>query len=826
MFIWARLTKNLRARPGAAIPKLMHAIGRIAFGAALAGLLLAAGSGAALADNANPCPQLTPGSAVPRPPDLRSQNGALNVTFNYYTSVDNNGSTVFCFVTPDGLQSPTLHVNPGDTLNLTVTNMNPPAPPDAPTEVVADASNICGDMTMTITSVNVHFHGTNTSPHCHSDEVIHTIINSGQTFGYSVAFPPDEPPGLYWYHPHVHGLSEAAVQGGASGAIVVEGIQNVQPAVAGLPERILIVRDPIRVNTPDNDQPVGPIPAWDLSLNYVPIVFAPGQTPTYTPSVINMRPGADEFWRVVNASADTTTDLQVQYDGVAQTLRLVGLDGVPTGSQDGTAQGTLVPVSHILLPPAGRAEFIVKGPGAGVVAASFGTLAVDAGPGGEIFPARPLAAIRTDAPDSLPTLSASRQASAMTQRFAGLAAAAPTTTRLLYFSEDVVHEADDPDESLTEFHITVDGANPVPFDANLPPAIITTQGSVEDWIIENRSNEIHHFHMHQIHFLLLEVNGVPVPPEQQQYLDTVEVPYWPEDGPYPSVKLRMDFREPDIGDFVYHCHILAHEDAGMMAIVRVLPAADQPTNVVSAVLPQSRSVQVGTPATAFATIANAGAGTASQCLISPQVSIPASFDYQTTDRVTNVTTGLANTPVDIGAGQSQSFVFAFTPNAPIPSTDIPLNFACANAPPAPVSGINVLNLSASNTPVPDVIALVASADPGYVDLPGASGTGAFAVATVNLGAAAPITVSADTGDAGLPVSIAICQTNPATGACTASPAAKVTTNIGANARPTFGIFVTGNAAIPDLPAVNRVFVRFTETSGALRGETSVAVRTK
>ena len=75
--------------------------------------------------------------------------------------------------------------------------------------------------------------------------------------------------------------------------------------------------------------------------------------------------------------------------------------------------------------------------------------------------------------------------------------------------------------------------------------------------------------MHQIHFLLLEQNGVAVP--DGPLLDMINVPYWPGNGPYPSVKLRMDFRGPDIGDFVYHCHILQHEDGGMMATIRVLP---------------------------------------------------------------------------------------------------------------------------------------------------------------------------------------------------------------------------------------------------------------
>ena len=77
------------------------------------------------------------------------------------------------------------------------------------------------------------------------------------------------------------------------------------------------------------------------------------------------------------------------------------------------------------------------------------------------------------------------------------------------------------------------------------------------------------FHIHQIHFLLVGQNGVAV--SNGQYQDTIDVPYWTGEGPYPSVTLRMDFRGSVIGDFVYHCHILEHEDNGMMAIVRVNP---------------------------------------------------------------------------------------------------------------------------------------------------------------------------------------------------------------------------------------------------------------
>ena len=108
---------------------------------------------------------------------------------------------------------------------------------------------------MNASSVNIHFHGTNVSPTCHQDEVIHTVINSGESFTYNVAFPVDEPSGLYWYHPHIHGMAEAAVQGGASGAIVVEGLEKAQPAVAGLRQRILVIRDQ---NVAGNPNPGGP----------------------------------------------------------------------------------------------------------------------------------------------------------------------------------------------------------------------------------------------------------------------------------------------------------------------------------------------------------------------------------------------------------------------------------------------------------------------------------------------------------------------------------------------------------------------------------------
>jgi FtsP/CotA-like multicopper oxidase with cupredoxin domain len=518
----------------------------------------------------NPCIRYAPGSVVQDPEDLFSVNGTLTVNLFYNTGTDANGLTLFCFTTADGTESPTLHLNPGDTLIVNVTNNLPAPAPSSDMKIATSADTICGDSTMNSSSVNIHYHGTNTPPTCHADEVIHTLVNSGETFTYTVPFPADEPPGAYWYHPHVHGLSEMAVQGGASGAIIIDGVENVQPKVAGLPERVLVIRDqPVPPSEMAGDPDL--IPAWDVSLNYVPILY-----PSYQPAIILTAAKEKQFWRVVNASADAIIDLQPKYDGRVQPLYLEALDGVPIGSQDGARKGRLQERAHILMPPASRAEFIIVGPSAKVKNATLWTRDVDTGPDGDIDPLRPLASLQVvSSPATSNVKSVAIDQTTIPQvshapgpeRFEGLATATVTATRKLYFSETPPVTG-----QQQTFFITVDGATPTAFSPDNPPAITTTQGSVEDWTIENRSLEAHEFHIHQIHFLLLARDGQPLAPAYRQYLDMVHIPYWRGKGPFPSVTVRMDFRGQDIGDFVYHCHILQHEDHGMMAIIRVLPA--------------------------------------------------------------------------------------------------------------------------------------------------------------------------------------------------------------------------------------------------------------
>jgi FtsP/CotA-like multicopper oxidase with cupredoxin domain len=395
---------------------------------------------------------------------------------------------------------------------------------------------------------------------------------------------------------------------------VVDGINNVQPATAGLRQRILVIRDLPTLQglqeSPGGTE--GGIPQVDLSVNNVPLntttntAVNPPVT-TYTPAVIQMEQGEQQFWRVSNSTSDVILDLQVRFDGVPQMIQIVGIDAVPVNSQDGTQPGRLIAVSHFRLPPAARVEFLVNAPAATVKVAQMVTQNIISGPLGDDAPTRPLLNMKLASALPAPTaddrVPASTGVDTSKQRFAGIANVTPAVTRTVFFEEVEDGSAFFINASAC---VTASGAQcatqPYPidtaFDNNNPPAIITTQGTVEKWIIQNHARENHEFHQHQIHFMVLsqdnfEINGSQQAPAiNGQFLDMVEVPFCggpaPRNGginppacvdnngnpviPYPQVQALVDFRGPDIGDFVFHCHILGHEDRGMMAIERVLPS--------------------------------------------------------------------------------------------------------------------------------------------------------------------------------------------------------------------------------------------------------------
>ena len=120
-------------------------------------------------------------------------------------------------------------------------------------------------------------------------------------------------------------------------------------------------------------------------MNYIPT-----GGPAFIPALFEMKPGEKQFWRIVNSAAVSILDLHLTYDGVDQPLKIVALDGVPLGSQNGSGEPKTLTLTHLLMPPAGRAEIIVNGPGPDVKVAGLATALVDTGPGGDPDPARPL----------------------------------------------------------------------------------------------------------------------------------------------------------------------------------------------------------------------------------------------------------------------------------------------------------------------------------------------------------------------------------------------------------------------------------------------------
>ena len=497
-------------------------------------------------------PRPNDGTVVQDALSIISMNGVLNAELTMRHSVDTGGYNHYCMNYQDGKQeveAPTLRLNQGDRLILDVKDR---------IESDDDSSGMNGmDMSgmptcrdtgpPTLSSTNVHFHGLNVPPICHQDDVLTTLIQPGTpAFRFDIQIPKNEPPGLYWYHPHVHGFTEFQVNGGAAGALVVEGMDKIRPEVAGLKERVFVIRQQYLV-------PWVPGP-YQLTINYQ---LAAG--PTFPDPIIQMKPNEKQFWRVANATIQDFMPLQVQFNGKPQMLELIALDGYPLAKPRF--------VDTILVPPAGRAEFIVKGPAQSNVA-TFNSNMYSTGPTGNPDLPQELAKIEvtsgaeetreaTQPPVRMPMSSI---------KFTGLSKQKPTALRKLYFSEEFGGT-----NGPIQFYITVDGQKQKVFEANEKPVITTHVGAVEDWIVENRALETHAFHMHQIHFLVTEVDGKPV--KDQDLRDTIEIPFWEGPGhPYHSVKMRMDFRDPTIaGTFVFHCHILLHEDLGMMHKILVLP---------------------------------------------------------------------------------------------------------------------------------------------------------------------------------------------------------------------------------------------------------------
>ena len=472
-------------------------------------LLLAVGAAGRLNVPAAPLPEVRSDSTV--------------VSLKLYATVNSKGRDSFAYNGRD--IAPVIRVFPGDTLKIDYENDLPVHPTES------CAISPCKNMT------NLHFHGLEVSPQSPEDNVIDMMAMPGDTLHYAVKIPADHPPGLYWYHTHPHGESHRQALDGMSGAIVIEGMERYVPEVRGLGEQVLVVRGE---SIEHSALAAGLLrrvdaepPSCGSESEATERVFSVNGEIRPT---ININPGERQFWRVVNASADEYLDLQLD----KQKLEIVALDGMPLAYHDPKHPRKIV--DHALVPPAGRLEAIVTGPDAGAHA-SLRTLCVDTGSAGDPNPAMVLADLR-------PGSSKPPTPQKTTRKLA------PPEYRPLDLE---AYESAEPDftvvftEDKNGFYV-----NGQKYEPDAAPMTRARVGTYQHWRIRNASAELHPMHIHQVHFLAFAENGKRL--ENPVWLDTVNVPVGG------TVDVVMDFTNPVIkGMSLFHCHLLNHEDKGMMA---------------------------------------------------------------------------------------------------------------------------------------------------------------------------------------------------------------------------------------------------------------------
>jgi suppressor of ftsI len=454
-------------------------------------------------------------------PEVRSDSPVVSLTL--HATVNSEGRDSFAY---NGKNiAPVVRVFPGDTLKIDYEN-------DLPVHSTEScAISPCKNMT------NLHFHGLEVSPQSPQDNVIDMMAMPGDTLHYAVKIPADHPPGLFWYHTHPHGESHRQALDGMSGAIVIEGMERYVPEVRSLREQVLVVRGKSIEHSLEAAGLLRRVDAEPPSCGNESeaterVFTVNGEV---RPTII-INPGERQFWRVVNASADQYLDLQLD----KQKLEIVALDGMPLAYHDPKHPKKVV--DHALVPPAGRLEAIVTGPDAGMHA-SLRTLCVDTGSAGDPNPAMVLADLGAGTSKPLTPQKSTRKL-------------APPEYQPLDLE---AYESAEPDftvvftEDKNGFYV-----NGQKYEPDAAPMTRARVGTYQHWRILNASAELHPLHIHQVHFLVFAEGGTRL--ENPVWLDTVNVPVGG------TVDVVMDFTNPVIkGMSLFHCHLLNHEDKGMMA---------------------------------------------------------------------------------------------------------------------------------------------------------------------------------------------------------------------------------------------------------------------
>jgi suppressor of ftsI len=360
---------------------------------------------------------------------------------------------------------------------------------------------------------NLHFHGMQGSPLGHGDNV-HLSVPGGADFDYEIKIPLHQPPGAYWYHAHEHGLAEKQVGHGLSGALMIDGFTDRIPGLEHVRERLLAFTS---IEIEDSDDPV-----INDELHGV-VQTVNGRTSVQETA----RPGESVVWHLTNHDANQALHLSLEGH------RFIVL------GRDGAAIVHPYEEEVLYISPAARLEVLVTAGTAGDYKIS--TKNVLTGKGAALSRDRVIGHFVVSGPPATPT-------SFKLPDMRDLSGLAVTGYRTFVFSQSKDSE---------KYYI-----NGRLFDATRTDTRVNL-GDVEDWTIRNDTDDMHAFHIHQLAFQVMSINGKPEP--FNGLLDTVRVP---ERG---ELTVRLAFTRPEIvGSFMYHCHVLKHEDKGMMQIIEVI----------------------------------------------------------------------------------------------------------------------------------------------------------------------------------------------------------------------------------------------------------------
>jgi FtsP/CotA-like multicopper oxidase with cupredoxin domain len=529
-----------------------------------------------------------------------------------------------CYVARDNAEAPVLRVRQGTDMVVTLRNeiTDPGAigdfitinKLDTPNAAVAAAKGVYpvrpGVHHAATGTTNLHVHGFAVPPVVPQDEVLMSCTDPAvgpaicghRDLTYRYEIPASMPAGLYWYHPHIHGEVQAQMLMGLTGAIVVEGPEDDARRAAGIEDRIFIIRQAQDLDSAAGDETAPPVPAAttapqrpapgklggvldtthevgcsnntgvdELTLNGAKI--ADGRVPESTMAPLEITAGTRQFWRVLNAATDAFLDLALlDEQGQPLPVEIVARDGAPLTDDAGHRLHPDPTTAPQLVPPSGRVEFLVSAPHSGSKAYLV-SHAVDTGCSGDIVPERRLAVLKS-VPGAVPAEPAKAVAPVepAPDLFSGLLTHEPDRRRTIAFAEYPRPGTND----QTDYYIVErkPGAELKPYEMGAAPAITVESGTNEEWVVENWTNELHAFHIHQLHFRALAVNGAAL--AEPVLLDVVNVPYAHVDADgtlVPGrVTVRMRFPADLAGDIPFHCHLVDHEDNGMMAVLRVEPA--------------------------------------------------------------------------------------------------------------------------------------------------------------------------------------------------------------------------------------------------------------